>query len=256
MNRNERRRAVKEAKRAVAAGLDPSNNDQYKMAELVGQIHSRLENAKRLGNVDAPVQYLLSKIDLTVKGMADVPIACGKGCSHCCNIWVSATAPEALYIAKRLSAEAIERVSVAHEATKVFSHAERPFHPYPCPMLVDDLCTVYAERPLFCRLAASGDAEICRRSYHNITDEQIPTPVMYLFGRETYSTALMVALAGSGLPHVCYEFNGALQRCLTTPDAESKWLGGEDIFAGVARDTLDDALDSPPNKMLYEMVFG
>jgi hypothetical protein len=197
----------------------------------------------------------MSKIDLTLRDMHDVPVACGKGCSHCCNIWVSITAPEVLYIAKRLPDGSAGRVLDAHNATKEFSHEERPYHTYPCPQLNANLCSIYESRPLFCRLAASMDAEICRRSYTNITDEDIPTPAMYIFGREAYATALAVALKGANLPHLCYELNSALNRCLTTPDAEAKWLSGEDIFSDVLREG-SDPLDTMPNQYLYRKVFG
>lgn len=257
MNRNERRLAKKGAPKSVAAGIDPSDLNEHVMSELARQIHARLDRAKQSLSIDATVDYILSKIDLTIKGMSDVPIACGKGCSHCCNIWVSATAPEVIYIAKRLPALVHDRVREANEFTKTFSHEQRPFHPNPCPMLQNNECSIYQYRPLFCRLAASGDAEICRRSYTNITDEDIPTPMMYLVGRDAYSTALAVALKAAGLPYLCYEFNSALSIALTTPDAERAWLTGNDIFAAAVKQ--DDAVpfeDSPGLRMLYDLAFG
>jgi hypothetical protein len=105
------------------------------MSELAQQIHARLDQAKQSRSVDARVDYLLSKIDPPIKRMSDVPVACRKGCSHCCNIWVSATALEVLYIAKRLLAQAADRVRDANEFTKAFSHEQRPFHLNPCPSL-------------------------------------------------------------------------------------------------------------------------
>lgn len=255
MNRIERRIAEKAAKQSVASGLDPSALNAQVMVELVQQIFKRLKQSMRTKNIDAPMDYLMSKIDLTISGMRDVPAACSKGCSHCCSIWVSVTAPEVLYIAKRIQLDAKTRVAEAHQATGEFSHAERPQHPYPCPHLRENLCSIYAHRPLFCRLAASGDANICRRSYSNETDEPIPTPAMFIFGREAYSTALAVALGGASLPHFFYEFNSALDRAIATPDAEARWLAGEDIFSGVLSEG-SDLLDSTPSRYLFEMAFG
>ncbi len=256
MDRNQRRLAKKQAPKAVAGGIDPSALNEFIVAELARQIHGHLGRAKQSFSVDETLEYLFSKIDLTVKGMADIPIACGRGCSHCCNIWVSATAPEVLFLAKRLSSRVGARVREAHEITKSFSHEQRPYNPHPCPLLEADKCSVYQDRPLFCRLASSADAEICRRSYTNLTDENIPTPMMYIVGRDAYSTALSVALKGAGLSHVCYELNSALQLALNTPDAERAWLSGEDIFAAAL--TQEDAVpfeESPGHAMLYEMVF-
>lgn len=257
MSRIERRLAKKRAPGIVAAGIDPSSLDPLIMTELTLQIHKRLRAAKKYRNIDPAVEYLLSKIDLTVKGMSDLPIACSKGCSHCCNIWVSATAPEVLYIAKQLSQDAAAKVREANEFTKAFSHEQRPYHPNPCPLLRENECSIYTHRPLFCRLAASASAEICHRSYTNITDEGIPTPMMYLAGRDSYSTALAVALKGAKLPHVCYEFNSALTIALSTPNAEDEWLNGNDIFASAL--TQDDAIpfeQSEGNQILYELAFG
>lgn len=256
MDRNQRRLAKKQAPKAVAAGIDPSALNEFIVAELAQRIHAHLGRAKKSFSVDATIDYLFSKIDLTVKGMADIPIACRKGCSHCCNIWVSATALEVLFLAKRLSSEAAGRVRDANEITKEFSHEQRPFHPHACPLLQSDECSVYQDRPLFCRLAASADAEICSRSYTNVTDEGIPTPMMYIVGRDAYSTALSVALKAAGLPHICYELNSALHIALNTPDAEKAWLSGNDIFAAAL--TQEDAVpfeESPGHTTLYEMAF-
>ncbi|WP_083843140.1 hypothetical protein [Bradyrhizobium sp. WSM471] len=80
--------------------------------------------------------------------------------------------------------------------------------------------------------------------------------MMYIVGRDAYSTALSVALKGAGLSHICYELNSALHIALNTPDAERAWLSGEDIFAAAL--TQEDAVpfeESPGHTMLYEMVF-
>ncbi|UFW42903.1 hypothetical protein [Bradyrhizobium sp. WSM471] len=130
MDRNQRRLAKKQAPKAVARGIDPSALNEFIIAELARQIHGHLGRAKQSFSVDETLEYLFSKTDLTVKGMADIPIACGRGCSHCCNIWVSATAPEVLFLAKRLSSQAGARVREAHEITKSFSHEQRPYNPH------------------------------------------------------------------------------------------------------------------------------
>jgi hypothetical protein len=80
--------------------------------------------------------------------------------------------------------------------------------------------------------------------------------MMYIIGRDAYSTALSVALKAAGLPHLCYEFNSALHIALTTPGAENAWLSGQDIFATAL--IQDDAVpfdESPGHTMLYDMAF-
>lgn len=153
---------------------------------------------KRTGNIDPPVRLLHTAINATLRGLSDVAIACKKGCSHCCHTWVSVAAPEALYVAKIVQSRddvAIEKVRSAHASTKEYDFETRAVHPYPCPLLEDVVCSIYDFRPKVCRLAASADAEICARTYHNITNENVPTPMMHLVGRSAYA---MVMAAGCG----------------------------------------------------------
>jgi len=56
-------------------------------------LHANFEQAKATRNIDVAVQYLIQKVDGSVYSLRDIPIACGKGCSHCCTAWVSARSP-------------------------------------------------------------------------------------------------------------------------------------------------------------------
>ena len=239
-------------------GVDPEMTDPEPTAAMSRLLHSLFELAKRAGNIDPPVKFLHSKIDATVRGLRDIPIGCRKGCSHCCHIWVSATAPEILYIAKivrRRGESALARVNAAHIETKDYDFDVRDQHPFPCPMLNDNICSIYEFRPAACRMAASGDASICARSYRNLTDEDIPTPVLYLVGRSVYALALASALRHSQLPFTAYELNAGLARALERADAEQAWLSGNDIFSDVTRDP-GDIFSERPAQMMYEYAFG
>lgn len=257
MNRAERRREEKLAEKALARGMEADNQNPYLMVALVRNLHDRLESAKRIGNVDPVVRYLFQNVEATRASMADVPIACAKGCSHCCNIWVATSAPEILHIAKIIKsrgASAIAKVQAAYMATKDFTFDERDQHPYPCPLLEDHLCSIYVDRPKVCRLAASGDADICARSYSNITNEDIPTPVLYLMGRGAYAIAMAIALRHAGFNPVAYEFNSALYIALQRDDAEQAWLSGDDVFAGAIAEA-GSAFENPDAQTIYEMAF-
>jgi hypothetical protein len=171
MNRADRRRQAKDDEKALRGGINPESTDPHPTAAMARTLSTLFERAIKRGNIDPPITYLHSKIDSTLKGLSDVPIACKKGCSHCCYIWVSASAPEVLFISKIIRAKGkavIERVKEAHIATKDYSFDNRDEHPYPCPLLEDNVCSIYSARPSACRLAASADAELCARSYHNI----------------------------------------------------------------------------------------
>ena len=116
------------------------------------------------------------------------------------------------------------------------------------------MCSIYDSRPKVCRLAASADADICARTYHNITNEDVPTPMMYLVGRSAYAMVMAAGLRHAGLPHRGYEFNGALSRALETDQAEQRWLAGDDIFADVHRDP-EDVFSNPQAQILYRYAF-
>lgn len=105
-----------------------------------------------------------------------------------------------------------------------------------------------------CRLAGSADAEICARTYHNITNEDVPTPAVYVFGRAAFSVALKAGLRKAELSDHSYEFNAALARALEIEDAERRWLNGEDIFRDVRRDP-EDGLEHPQAQELYRQAF-
>ena len=234
-------RQEKEDEISLRGGIDPKATitDPSSVIAMARRLHNRFEQAKSAQNVDDAVRYLYQKIDATIHGLRDIPIACGQGCSHCCVICVTVSAPEAIYLGKlvtAMGADAIERVRAANEVTRQFELGERDQHPHDCPMLQNNNCTIYEDRPKACRQAASTDANACARSHRNLTNERIPSPATYIGSRTAYATALYAALSQLALPNSSYEFNAALVRVLDTPDAEHRWLAGEDIFAGVLQE--------------------
>jgi hypothetical protein len=149
----------------------------------------------------------------------------------------------------------MERVTSAHAATRNQDTIARKRNPVPCPLLEQDICTLYGLRPIACRFAASADAGICLRVFRQGSAEAIPSPVRNLRGRGAYQIALAVALKGAGLPHAYYELNAALARALSREDAEAAWLSGEDIFLDVQRDP-SDVFAHPQTALIYTMAFG
>lgn len=238
----------KEDETVLRGGIDPQAAiiGPAPVIAMARRLHERFEQAKAAQNVDDAVRYLYEKIDATIHGLKDIPIACGKGCSHCCVISVTVSAPEALYLGKLVAAmgpQAVARVRAANAVTGQFDLLERDKHPHDCPMLQDHSCTIYEHRPKACRQAASTDAEACARSNRQMTNEPVPSPTGYIGSRTAYAMALYAALSELALPNNSYEFNAALVRVFDTPDAEGRWLAGEDIFAGVLRE--------PPTPKLY-----
>ena len=236
MDRASRRRQSKDDKKALFYGLDPIAQREPQLAALARELYNSINEARKIGSVTPILCCLYAYIDKTVLSMKDVPIACGKGCSHCCYVWVSASAPEVLYIINKLNNDVKTRIIETNQATCKYSFDQRDKHPTQCPFLCNNICSIYQLRPQACRLAASGDATVCARSYHNETDEGIPTPYVYLMSRTGYTLAMVAALEKAGLPSNSYELNSALAKALETPDAERRWLSGEDIFDGIHKD--------------------
>ena len=102
-------------------------------------------------------------------------LACRQGCAHCCHQRVGATAPEALAIfatlqATRSSAELLrlrERVERAYHSTRGLTRDERNSPEHPCPLLENNLCSVYEARPLSCRGVHSLDEQACKSKLHD-----------------------------------------------------------------------------------------
>jgi Fe-S-cluster containining protein len=257
LNRAERKRQTKEDEKLLARGIDPKSTSANATVAMARQLYALLERAKEEGNLTPAVAYLQSKVNATLNGLRDVPVACRKGCAHCCHVWVSVTAPEAIYISKQVRQRAqpiLDRVKTAHLKTRDFQFGGQGRPPVPCPLLSENLCSIYEFRPTACRFAASENAAICERSYR-LSHEQIPTPLTHLRGRGTYAVALACALRRATLPYAAYEFNAALTRALEREDAEAAWLGGEDIFAGILREPADPFLQ-PPAQAIYQHAFG
>jgi len=155
---------------------------------------------------------------------------------------------------RRAAAEA--RVQAALARTRGVDFHQRGRMAVACPLLEDGACSVYRDRPLTCRTAASLDAAACERVYVQQSGGTVPTPSVFPRMRLGYSLALAGALRQAGLAHAPCEFQAALERAMTTPDCESQWLAGADIFAGLPRDPAGDPFQMRENRELYEAAFG
>jgi hypothetical protein len=259
MNRAERRRKSKDDERLLKEGIDAQSSDPAGTAAMMRLMSELLEAAKHERNIDPPVRFLHTKVDATLHAMRAQRVDCKKGCAHCCRVWVSATIPEVLFVAKgmrrRNDAIATERVSAAHRITGAHNFTTRQRLHQQCPLLADDLCSVYETRPVSCRFWASTNVMACLRVFRQSSGETVPTPLNNLKGRGAYEIALSLALKHVGLPHYYYELNAALSRALERDDAESAWLGGQDVFFDVTRDPHDVSTDAVSRQM-YKFAFG
>jgi hypothetical protein len=259
MNRSERRRKSKDDERQLRNGIDADTSDPAGAAAMTRLMSDLLETAKQDRDIGPPVRFLHAKVDATLQSLRALRVDCKKGCAHCCRVWVSATIPEVLFIAKsirrRNDVALGERVGAAHRVTGAHDFISRQRLHHQCPLLSDDLCSVYETRPVSCRFWASTNVAACLRVFRQSTGETVPTPMSHLKGRGAYEIALSLALKHVGLPHYYYELNAALTRALERVDAETAWLGGEDVFRDVRRDPHDVSTDAL-SRQLYKFAFA
>jgi hypothetical protein len=102
-----------------------------------------------------------------------------------------------------------------------------------CTFLGEDgACSVYESRPLACHAFVSFDLQTCISVFAGEGTSMNFTPQDRQ--QMMYACRMMLcaahSLTGHG-PQPGYELTSAVALILKTPDAEARWLRGEDIFA-------------------------
>jgi hypothetical protein len=165
--------------------------------------------------------------------------ACEEGCAWCCHKTVGTAAPEVLHIAahlrETLTPEEMQttraRVQGLVEQRQALRPDRRSRSGLPCALLVDHRCSVYALRPMTCRGYNSSDARACERSLQPGNRGVVP---LYAPQQRVCTFVLDGMRAGaaeSGLDGELLELTAALHVALTEPDADQRWLVGENLFA-------------------------
>jgi hypothetical protein len=169
-----------------------------------------------------------------------VAIACKRGCAFCCHGLVSASAPEVLRIARwiALNATAFPRMAPAAVIERGAPRAghsveELDRRKLACPLLVDGACGAYSVRPINCRRLLSTSVDACRADFEG-RGSGVPYVAETMHKGTFVRTLLLGAIDAAGFPVTRYELSEALGLALTTPDAEQRWLAGEDVFAPLA----------------------
>jgi Fe-S-cluster containining protein len=267
MGRQERRVKLKQSVDAVSHhGMDltASGSDQSWAVIAATRIVLDILDGRKDTRASVAAKRAAEFFETSLKhNPSKFSIACAKGCAFCCHVTVSATAPEIFLVAHTLRQQykdnfetILNRVRAADQRTRGMTSMERAKQKIPCALLDGNVCSIYAARPGACRGFVSTSAKACERGF-NGENVQIETPAVWTSLRSAHKQALWAALAASELPSEHYEFHHALRIALETPDAELRWLKGEDIFAGVAREFLDDASANAHNqKIIATLVAG
>ncbi|MBR7779786.1 YkgJ family cysteine cluster protein [Undibacterium rugosum] len=173
-----------------------------------------LENSKQ--HPIWPLQViprLHGALDLIATQAVTYPaVACASGCNHCCHLTVEINSAEASFIVYRWIAERRELAALRH-VCQAYMDASREHVGLPCPLLQDQLCSIYAYRPAVCRKAHSLDQSACAgRAPH------IPQQLERLLKSEAWIEGVTRALDGfqtqqrQPLPQALLQVLDALER--------------------------------------------
>ena len=154
---------------------------------------------------------------------------CRAGCSHCCNVQVEALEPEIFQIAHELKklpslelTALIERLQQHAILAKDLSVQD---HRIPCPLLKDNLCSIYPVRPAACRKVHSYDVAKCKTQA-----SEIPESLEVILKSEALMKGTAEAYRQVSLPAYGHELGQALLLALTDETAEARWYSGLAVF--------------------------
>jgi hypothetical protein len=196
---------------------------------------------KAVGRVAEGARRLVETV--TAAQSAPAP-ACRRGCSHCCYLYVGASAAEVFRIADYLRttrtpaelAEVRRRLGLRRDVLVGLGVAGAAKGDVPCGLLeADGSCGVYPARPLSCAGWASFDADACDRHHRNPA-EPLPLNILQLLVFQLAMLGLAGGFCRSGCPAHGYDLQGALLYALDHPTAAHRWMAGEDPFPADLRD--------------------
>ncbi|MFM9942573.1 MAG: YkgJ family cysteine cluster protein [Hyphomicrobiaceae bacterium] len=231
------RERIKAGRALASSGLiaKPPREAMRDVASLLRSTLADKRNAQRAGDAAALAHALMETSLARQPGRAE--IACSKGCSYCCYTFVGATPPEIFRLADAIRHGKVAGVTpdlVRERAveTRSLPPDARTGAKIACPLLVDNACAAYSERPLVCRQTTSISLPACKDEFEGLGSDKAAMAVStaHLAHASNAHVALLAALYSAGLPATAYELASALDVALATPDGERSWLAGEDIF--------------------------
>jgi len=160
----------------------------------------------------AQARFTANKPDLMAQ------VRCGKGCAHCCCLWVGITRDEAELLAERVRAGTARpdpaRLALQRQWESPLDFVGRPRAEAACVFLDGDgACTVYEDRPSICRsVLVASEPDLCRGE----TDARITT-VLNPALDVVVSAALTVDAEGDPPPMHGRTLASALAEALARP---------------------------------------
>jgi Fe-S-cluster containining protein len=159
------------------------------------------------------------------------PIACKTGCTFCCRLPIVMTDVPTVFRLGFQVASGLPHETMVTVATSM-NNADRP-----CIFLVDDACSVYADRPIVCRSYNAFDAGACAEGRFLSAGEELTgiglgDPWPYGVGA-AIQDGMASGLASLGIDARQVPMVPALRMLASDIDAAERWLRGEPAFAGL-----------------------
>jgi hypothetical protein len=163
-------------------------------------------------------------------------LGCKSGCAWCCHQSVEVTIPEAILIAGELGDPADPRRQSMLDSADRFrgrSLIERYRARSPCALLVDNRCSVYANRPLMCRGMMAPDASACHASHlAALSGDDLPVEIFavaqyFILGDQAGMRGI---LKDMGLQYDLVDMTQAVAAILRDPGIVDRWLAREPAF--------------------------
>lgn len=238
--RNDRRRILKDDEAWVGKPFDFGGDPRAIQANTRHMALMLIENPRK-DRASLFAGFAEQLLDATMAKHIKPPVACAKGCAHCCTTFVSATIPEVLRLARsvRQNAPRKQRAVEVGTAASLIPQLEREARRVTCPMIEDHACAEYAVRPVVCRYVLSKSLESCVRIFTKNIPEPMPYPDGSTGVRASMIVMMKAALILAGLAPQHIELSHGLAIALSADDTEARWLAGEPIFAAVATDRVD-----------------
>jgi hypothetical protein len=165
-----------------------------------------------------------------------IKIECGPGCSSCCHQNVEVSIPEAILVSLQV-ADPVDprRAAILETADAIvgMDPQKRVVCGGPCPLLVDNKCSVYESRPLQCRATLSPCAQGCRDALQGKNSAQVyPAPQLFA---QADKDALRGICKDMSLQYDNVDLVQTVAAILRDPTKVVRWAMGEHVFTPLPR---------------------
>jgi Fe-S-cluster containining protein len=192
-----------------------SENDRIFYSDGYRLAQSATENGLTNDTLFAAIESLYDAIDglndsiISLAERQNIKVACFKGCHWCCHQAVFANSYELHFLSEKIKqnfspeelTNVIAKTEAKHAITSVLPEDEVLLFKSPCPLLRDGSCSLYAARPMACRIYLSTKLETCLEFYkHPENETNFPALIDFpLRAGKMMNEGFMAALKQTGI---------------------------------------------------------